>query len=297
MSLDHLDPDLVRTFLAIVETRSFSRAAERIGRTPSAVSMQVKRLEELAGRELFVREARSVAPTAHAESVVHDARRLLQRSEALMQRLRAPALEGRIAIGIPDDYASVFMPPILARFAHSHPVLQVEVMCEDSRELIAHLRDGRLDATLATATEITERSGLMIDAVHEEPIVWLGARGGEAHRRRPMPLAAAQVDCSWRKQAETALAKAGIESFTAYTSPLSAGQLAAVAADLAIAPLPACLVGGAIERVPESAGLPDLPRSTMVFARRDDEDARVRALGGQIAEFFGAQTRERLLAA
>lgn len=284
--MQHLDIDLLRTFLAIAETGSFSAAAERIGRTPSAVSMQVKRLEETVGRRLFDRDSRNVAPTPFAEGIVPQVRSLLEANAALLGRMRAPELTGRISIGIPDDYASVHMPPLLKRFHRSHPAVRVDVRCQDSRELIARLRAGELDATLATRADVIDTNGLHIDDVHTESVVWLRAAGGHADAERPLPLAAAQPDCMWRKQAVGALARVGVPYRTAYTSALAAGQLAAVAADLAVAPLPRCLTSASIEEVPASAGLPPLPRTTMAWVRRDDSNALVRALGNHVRELF-----------
>lgn len=284
--MHYLDTDLLRTFLAIAETRSFSAAAERIGRTPSAVSMQVKRLEETVGRRLFERDSRNVAPTPFAEGIVPEVRAILDANAALLGRMRAPELTGRIAIGIPDDYASVHMPCILKRFARSHPAVQVDVRCQDSRELIERLRAGDLDATLATCADVYSTDGLMLDVVHTERIVWLGAADGRAYGERPLPLAAASPDCAWRKEAIAALSRAGIPHRTAYTSPLAAGQLAAVAADLAVAPLPRCLIGAKVQEVPAAANLPELPTTTMGWVRRDDSNALVRALGKHVRELF-----------
>ena len=205
--MQHLDTDLMRTFLAIADTGSFSAAAHRIGRTPSAVSMQVKRLEEVVGRRLFERDSRNVAPTPFAEGIVPEVRALLDGNAALLARMMAPELTGRIALGIPDDYASVHMPCILKRFARSHPAVQVDVRCEDSAKLIEALREGTLDATLATCTDVDRdgRGGLLVEEVHDEAIVWLGAAGGTAHTRRPLPVAAALQHCQWRRDAVAAL--------------------------------------------------------------------------------------------
>ena len=286
------DPDLLRTFLAIVETGSFSAAAMRVGRTPSAVSMQVKRLEDTIGRRLFERDSRTVRLTPHAEAIAPEARRWLEEGAALLGHLRAPELTGHVSIGIPDDYASVHMPPILKRFARSHPGVQVEVTCLDSGDLIAMLRAGTLDATLATFTDVDDQTGLLVDPVREEQIVWLGAAGGEAALERPLPLAVAATGCMWRRTAITALERAGLAYRVAYMSGLSAGQLAAVAADLAIAPLPLCLARDSVERVGKEANLPDLPTTQMSFARRSNADPLVRALFDHVRTYFGTLANE-----
>ena len=288
-AVQHIDVDLLRTFVAIADTKSFSGAAERIARTPSAVSMQVKRLEETVGRRLFERDSRNVALTPFAEGIVPEARALLETNASLLARMRAPELTGRIAIGIPDDYASVHMPCILKRFARSHPSVQVDVRCDDSSELVARLRDGDLDASLVTRTDVGERSGLLSDDVHEEQIVWLGAVNGTACYQRPLPVAASHAHCCWRIEAIDALSRARVPHRIAYTSTLSAGQLAAIAADLAVCPLPRCIATGKVAEVPADAGLPALPPSTIAWVRRDDSNALVRALGEHVRGLFAAE--------
>ena len=297
--MQHLDTDLMRTFVAIAETGSFSAAAIRIGRTPSAVSMQVKRLEEAVGRRLFERDSRNVALTPFAEGIVPEVRALLDGNAALLARMMAPELTGRIAVGIPDDYASVHMPCILKRFARSHPAVQVDVRCDDSARLIEALRSGALDATLATCTDVDRegRGDLMVEEVHEEPIVWLGAAGGAAHAKRPLPVATAQPHCQWRRDAVAALGRARVPHRIAYTSPLAAGQLAAVAADLAVVPLPRCLAGNGLVELGPETGLPPLPVSTIAWVRRDDSNALVRALGTHVRGLFGVEMKTGAIAA
>lgn len=294
--MDHLDTDLLRTFVAIAETGSFSRAGTRIGRTPSAVSMQVKRLEELVGRRLFERDSRTVSLTPIAEAVLPDARRVLEGSAALLSRLRTPDLEGSIALGIAEDYAAIHMPSILKRFARSHPAVQVEVICDDSTFLLGKLIGGEIDAALVTETQLDPVHNVLSDLVHVEAIGWIGARDGRAAAIRPLPVAAASPVCLWRRAAASALERARIPYRVAYTSVLSSGQLAAVAADLAVSPLPLSLVSEKVRPVPREFGLPDLPASTLAFVRRSDEDATVRAIHEHVRGLFGEGARTSLAA-
>ena len=125
--------------MAIADTGSFNRAARAVFRTPSAVSMQMKKLEEQVARPLFAKDGRSVILTPDGEALVGYGRRILKLADEAMQRFRAPEIEGTIRLGIPDDYAGHFLPDILARFAASHPNVEVDVFCQSSRELLAHL--------------------------------------------------------------------------------------------------------------------------------------------------------------
>ena len=123
-----LDSDLVRTFVAIAETGSFTRAARQVFRTPGALSMQIKRLEETLGKTLFVRDARQVRLTPEGEVLLSFGRRLLKLNEEAVAQFLAPSLEGRVRFGTPDDVGTRLLPGVLAQFARSHPAVQVDVV-------------------------------------------------------------------------------------------------------------------------------------------------------------------------
>ena len=249
-----LELDLLRTLVAIADTGSFNRAARAVFRTPSAVSMQMKKLEEQVARPLFAKDGRSVILTPDGEALVGYGRRILSLADEAMQRFRAPQIEGRIRLGIPDDYAGQFLPDILTRFAASHPNVEVDVCVQQSFELLEHLDEGRLDIALVTSGH--GRSGGL--PVHRELLVWAGLRHGCAHERKPLPLALSHLRCCWRKQAIHALDRAGIPYRIAYSSRHYLGQLAAVMAGLAIAPFPISSVKGDLKIFGEESGLPPL---------------------------------------
>ena len=228
-----LEIDLLKTLVAIDETGSFNRAAKAVFRTPSAVSMQMKRLEELIGRPIFVKDGRGVTLTGEGQELLGFARRILALADEALLKFRCATTEGIVRLGTPDDYAAGFLPPILARFAKTHPFVQVEVTCHTSDVLIKQLNDADLDIGLVSA-------GFGVPAqmvVHRERLVWAGLRDGMAHQRRPLPLAVSNPVCRWRHRATTALDGAGIAHRIAYSSYQFLGQVAAVKADLAIAPL------------------------------------------------------------
>ena len=126
----NLPTELLRTFIAIADTGNFSQAAEQVHRTQSAVSMQVKRLEELIGKPLFKRDSRHSRLTADGLTLLNYARRILKLNEEAVSLLQRPELTGWVRIGLPDDYATRFLPEILAGFSRTHPRVQVEVTCE-----------------------------------------------------------------------------------------------------------------------------------------------------------------------
>jgi DNA-binding transcriptional LysR family regulator len=248
-----LELDLLRTLVAIADTGSFNKAARAVFRTPSAVSMQMKKLEEQVARALFAKDGRSVILTPDGDALVGYGRRILKLADEAMQRFRAPEIEGTIRLGIPDDYAGHFLPDILARFAASHPNVEVDVFCQSSGELLDHLDGSTIDIALVTSGSGQQSGGL---TVYRGQLVWAGLRHGCAHERSPLPLALSHIGCCWRKQALGALDRAGIPYRIAYSSKHYLGQFAAVMGGLAIAPLPRSIVKGDLKALGEEVGLP-----------------------------------------
>ena len=249
-----LELDLLRTLVAIADTGSFNRAARAVFRTPSAVSMQMKKLEEQIGKPLFAKDGRSVILTPDGETLVGYSRRILKLAEEALRRFRGPEIEGKITLGAPDDYVGQFLPGILARFAASHPNVEVDVLCQSTHDLIGRLENGTVDIALLSAGH-SPRSGM---AVYREPLVWAGLRHGCAHERTPLPLALSHPGCCWRKRALAALDDSGISYRIAYTSRHYSGQLAAVMAGLAVAPFPHSAVKGDLKVLGEDVGLPPI---------------------------------------
>jgi DNA-binding transcriptional LysR family regulator len=249
-----LELDLLRTLVAIADTGSFNRAAKAVFRTPSAVSMQMKKLEEQVSRPLFAKDGRSVILTPDGEALVGYGRRILKLADEAMQRFRAPQIQGTIRLGAPDDYAGQFLPDILARFAASHPDVQVDVFCQSSMDLLKLLDTNAVDIALVSSGH-GQLSGM---TVHREPLVWAALRHGCAHEKSPLPLAVSHVGCCWRRQALNALDRQAIPYRLTYTSKHFLGQLAAVMGGLAIAPLPLSSVKGDLKVVDEEANLPPI---------------------------------------
>lgn len=252
-----LELDLLRTFVAIVDSGSFKAAADLVFRTPSAISMQVKKLEEIVGRPVFNRDARSVTLTSDGEVLLSYARRLLHLSNEALGHFRRPEFEGVVSLGAPDDYGSRFLPSILKRFATTHPGVVVDVVVDNTAQLKERVRAGKLDLTLiscAPGTAIDQD----IPVVLEEPLVWAGVKGGGAHLKEPLPVSIWEEGCAWRTNAVAALTEVGRAYRVAYMSAHSAGQKAAVLADLAVAPFPKSFVEAPLVVLNEDDGMPPL---------------------------------------
>ncbi len=188
MSMQILDTDLIRTFVTVCEAGSFRRAADRIHRTPSAVSMQMARLEETLGAPLFRKDGRSIKISTKGEELLAYARRILSLSEEAVSRFRSPCLTGRVRLGVPDDYETRLLPPVLSRFAKMCPDVEVELVLGVSQALVQMVERGDLDVAIGSAPYMVP-GPVTSELLHAEPLVWLGRAGGTAKLRRPLPLA------------------------------------------------------------------------------------------------------------
>lgn len=279
----NLDIDLLRTLVAIADAGSFTAAAERVGRTQSAVSMQVRRLEEQLERPLFERDGRSVAFTAAGQDLLVYARRILRLQDAALSSLREPEMEGVVRIGIPDDYVGVFMPPILARFAQSHPRVQVDLRCDTSDRLRDSIMSGEIDLAVVTCGALTDES----QPLKKESVVWAAPRDHRVEDEPVLPLALFAPPCHVRETTIAALDAMDRPHRIAYVSPSLMGLFAALNAGLALttigrsATLPGMRILGPTE------GFPTLPDIVLTLERTPRErSAAVEALAEHIVELF-----------
>ena len=285
----NLDSDHLRTFVAIADSGSFTRAAKAVHRTQSAVSMQIKRLEEMIGSALFVRAGRSISLTADGESLLGYARRILRLQDQALARLAEPSMAGRVRIGAPDDYVTQFMPGILARFAGSHPNVQVGLHCEPSSVLNDQLDRGELDLAIVTTSPRYADSV----SLRNEPIVWATSATHEVHHESPLRLALFQPPCILREWAVSALDDLRRPYRVAYVSPSQAGLFAAVQAGLAVTVLGRSWLPPGLRELGAADKFPQLPRLGMTLERiQHQRPPAVDALADHIVESFaGADHR------
>lgn len=262
-----LELDLLGTLVAISECGNFTAAAERIHRTPSAVSMQVKRLEDLVGRSLFVREARGVSLTADGELLLRHARRAIELNRETMLAFVDREASGSVRIGAGDDIVEHWLPPMLRHFADTFPGITLEVVVDDSAGMVASVRDGVLDLALVSC------GGGGVEPLWREPMVWAGHVHGAAGASDPLPLSVWQEGCSWQEAGIAALDVAGRRWRIAFRSAHTAAQRAAVAADLAVAPMPRSSLGGEVVDVGERHALPLLPDARLGLLLAEAPDA------------------------
>ena len=280
-----LETDLMRTLVAISETGSFTSAAKRVLRTPSAISMQMKKLEDQLGRELFARQGRSVALTSDGEALLSYGRQMLRINEEAVARFLVPPVEGRVRFGAPDDFGTRFLPNILSRFAATHPMVEVSVVLSTSSAVQEKFNAGELDLTLVT-TDASSPGASPGRTIFAEPLTWVGVKGGTAQNRSPVPLALAGHGCSWRDAALAALERAQRPYRIAYTCENCQGQLAALQADLAVAPLPVSLMTPGYERLGPSQGWPEIGHYNLRLCAGPDIGAASKAFEAHVEDSF-----------
>jgi DNA-binding transcriptional LysR family regulator len=228
----NLDMDVLRTLVAAQRLGSFNRAADQIGRSQSAVSQQIRKLEEQVGAPLFQKQGRHLVLTEAGEVVLGYAQRILELNNEAVAAVRGRTVEGLVRFGVPSDFAETWLPAALGRFNRTHPAVRVEAVVDRNRRLLERLDKGELDLVLALGNGT--RSDAQVLAML--PWVWIGAAvslpawlPGE-----PVPLAVFEAPCFFRQQALAALDEAGLPWRIAFASPSLHGLWAAVEAGLGV---------------------------------------------------------------
>ena len=262
----NLSIEFLKTFLAAIETGSFTRAAAVVHRTQSAVSMQMKRLEEEVGKPLFVKNRKAVVLTETGELLREHAVRVVQSHDEAIAALETPMLFGKIRFGVEEDYASVVLPSVMSRFAVSHPAIRVEVYVDDADRLKTKLDQGELDVALCT--EILDHGTV----VHRDPTVWATSPHHLVHEKDPLPIAVYHDGCVFRKWTIQALEKQRRAYRIVYVSTSISGIIAAVESGLALAPLGQSYLPPQLKALGPEYGFPVLPTARIVLHKSPTAD-------------------------
>jgi DNA-binding transcriptional LysR family regulator len=278
-SAQALDADALRTFVTVCETGSFRSAGAVVHRSPAAISGRIAKLEKQIGRLLFERRGRRVHVNEDGTALLSYARRMLSLNGEIAARFGTRQTAGQVRFGAPDDYGTRWLPAILKTFVRTYPAIEVSLVLGPSSEIMAAFDSEKLDVGLITLANNDPRP--LGTTVHHERLVWIGAASGSAAYQVPVPLALAHETCAWRQAAIDACNAAGRSYRVAMTSEHSAGQVAALAADFAVAPLPESMLGPGLEAIGADV-LPALPDYTVRLVVRSDADAAVRALENSV---------------
>ncbi len=228
----NLDLDVLRTFVTGHDLGSYAKAADRLGRSQSAISLQLRKLEATIGRTLLRKSGRGLSLTHEGEIMLGFARRMLELNDEAVAALRNPSLQGRVRVGLLPDFAETWLPDILGNFARAHPNVQIEACVERSTALKDAIGRGELDLAL-TWNEGGDASPGTEDLA-SLPVVWIGRRDFARHPDEPLPLVMLEQPCLFRRRGLAALDAAGLSWRLAFTSPSLSGLWAAVAAGLGI---------------------------------------------------------------
>ncbi len=185
-----IDVDQLRTFIAIAETGSFTKAAEVVNKTQSAVSMQMKRLEERLERPIFARDGRASKLTEDGQRLLDYARRIVKLNVETLAAFSDAELSGRVRLGVPDDYADRYLPEIMARFSRAYPGVELTVICEPTTDLLERIDANEIDLAIVTNCENKRAS----ETFRRERLLWVTSNRHPTHLEERLPLALGPAD-------------------------------------------------------------------------------------------------------
>lgn len=257
------DLDLLRTFVAVADAGSFTKAATTVHRSQAAVSMQIKRLEQMLGTTLFARDTRNLALTRPGNTLLEYARRALDLQEEAWSALVRPEVTGRVVLGAPDDYMAALLSPVLRRFSTLYPHVEIEIVCAQSVALGPMLADNKIDVAF-----VTRDKQLRGEYVRSEDMVWVGSPDDPAPlSMSPLPVGLYEHGSVARAHTVAALDAARIRYRAAYSSASLMGLMATVEAGIAVVALTRCSVPPRFEMLGEAQGLPKIEPLDIIVAR------------------------------
>jgi DNA-binding transcriptional LysR family regulator len=276
------DLELLRSFVSVVDAGGFTRASERVHRTQSTVSQQIKRLEDDVGQPLLNRNGKDVTPTEAGERLLSYARRLLSLAEEARDVLARPGNEGAVRLGIPEDFAAYRLAKLLASFSRSHPGLRLDVRADQSTYLKRDLERGELDLALLKR-HANEKGGI---AVWPERVHWVTSKTHPRHTTTgSVPLIGFPTGCLYRTRAIHALESAGRTWHMAYTSSSLAGIQAAVAAGMGLSILSEMAIQADHRVLTAKDGFTPIDRTEVALVASPDASPATLRLADRLAEF------------
>ena len=266
----NLDITALRSFVAVADTGGVTKAAGLLNLTQSAVSMQLKRLEESLNTALLDRSARSIALTTQGEQLLSYARRMIILNDEIYGRLTATEFEGEVTLGVPYDIVYPIIPQVLRRFAAAYPRMRVQLVSSFTHKLIEGFNRGEIDVILTTEDSV----GAGGETLTEIPLIWVGAPDGQAWKQRPLRLAFEQR-CIFRQFVQRRLDEAGVPWEMAVESDSTRTIEATVSADLAVHTMLEGTEPRHFERVAHGGSLPELRRMNVNLYQANLDDGPV----------------------
>ena len=260
----------IECFIAVAETKSFTRAAERVGRTQSAITQQISNLEKNLATKLFLRE-KGIRLTVEGEVFLTYGLKMHQLAQEMVDRFKEPQLKGEVRLGIPEDFATLFLTDVLEDFTRSHPRITLNVECDLTLNLFDKFKQGKLDIVLVKMS--SPRDFPYGVEIWSEPLVWVGKANSSRLFKgvSPLPLILSPTPCVYRSVALQSLLAKDISTKVVFTSPSYTGIIAATRANLGLTVLPSTLIPEGLEVV-QDASLPPLPELHVSLLTKDDKD-------------------------
>lgn len=278
-----MDLALLKTFLSLSETKSFTASAKKMYRSQSAISLQVTRLEEIIGKPLFKRDNRNVTLTREGEELVSYARQMVALEKNLLGHFHEPEVSGEVSFGTPEDIATAYLPEVLANFVKDYPGVILNVNCEFTLNLLTGYETKQYDLILIK--QDPKQPHPNSKEVWKESLVWVCSSKVRPKSAYPLdgrlPLILAPSPCVYRKRALDALDKAGIQSRIIYNSPSLNGAIAAVKAGLGISVLPRKLISSGMQKIDY---LPPLQDAQIALVHSDHPSPVVKVLSEYLAQ-------------
>ncbi|MEL6265607.1 MAG: LysR family transcriptional regulator [Pseudomonadota bacterium] len=286
----NLDLTALRSLVTVADLGGVTRAAHQLNLTQSAVSMQLKRLEEALGQPLLDRSGRGVVPTPQGEQLISYARRMLSLNDEALARLTGDDYEGEVRFGVPTDIVYPHIPSVLQRFDRAFPRVRLHLFSSHTSRLREQLRAGEVDLILTTEDAVSPGG----ETLSTQRLVWVGAPGGQAWRQRPLRLAFERV-CIFRNWAQRALDDTGIAWEMAVDTASTRTVEASVSADLAVHAMLEDAVAPQFDRIETQGRLPALPKSLINLYSRDAAATPPRiALANFIRDAYGMPQRSEV---
>lgn len=282
----NIPTELLRTFVKAIDLGSFTRAGDAVGRTQSAISLQVRRLEEMLDAQLFVRGTHRVKLTDEGTILAGYARRILALNDEAVSSLHRPKVAGSVRLGAPHEYTASLLPVILGKFAQSHPGVMLEVTCDLSKNLLARQEKGEFDLVIALHDDPAASGGTK---VLTEPLLWITSQDHARHQQRPLSLVVAPPPCIYRNRVLQTLSRLNLPWRIAYTSSSYSGIVAAVRAGLGVTLLAGSTVPEGVRMLGERDGFPAMGHlDVRLHAMPETATEAVRCLADYIASSFAS---------
>ncbi len=270
--MKNLPMDILRTFVTISDLGGFTQAGAFLGRSQPAISLQIKRLEELLETSLLTRHGQQLKLTVHGERLYRYAKQILNLNDEALNSFIKPGLSGPIHFGIPSEFATTLLPKIIGRFAQNYPDVQLEVTCDISKNLLSKDNRNRFDLVLSLHDDPNEIAG---NAIKVEELVWVTSRQHTAHQQKIIPLIVAPQGCIYRKRGIEVLKSNRQPWRVAYTIPDLSGIQSAIAEGLGVTVLAKSTVPGNLQILKTSSKFPKLGKMGVGLVTGDKQSNQV----------------------